>query len=311
MSSYRPFTFALRATAAIAAVAAVSLLGAGVSASVQNDRVIYVSAIGQNGMPVTDPPLTAAEFTVTEDNQVREVVKVDKATEPIYYMVLVDTSMPSSGDGVGNATNLVQHMRDALTGFVQVVLTAAPDSKIALMEFGGPPLVRQTFTSTASELMPWIPKMVPRASESLSGEALTEASKIMAKVPSRRRVILMINREPTAEGGRLEAPLIAEDVRKGGASVWSVQVRYGSRQDPTREGLLKGITANSGGFRFLLLTPVPLPDYLKTVAANTIVQYAVTIKRPADAPAPTSKSTTAVKVSRPGVSALTMQWSDK
>jgi hypothetical protein len=150
--------------------------------------------------------------------------------------------------------------------------------------------------------------MLPKPSEPVSGEALTEASKLMAKVPSRRRVILIINREPTSEGGRLEPKLVAEEVRKGGASVWSVQVRYGTRQDANREAMLKGITNNSGGFRFLLQTPNPLPDYLKTVAANTIVQYAVTIKRPADA-APAKLTT--VKVSRPGVSALTNMMSDK
>jgi hypothetical protein len=299
MLSNRPFTFALRAAAAIAAVAAVVLVSVGVSASVQNDRVIYVSAVGSNGMPVMD--LAQTDFAVTEDNTVREVVKVGKATEPIYYMVLVDNS---SG---GESTNLVQHMRDGLTGFVQVVLTAAPDSKIALMEFGGAAQVRQPFTSTVGELEAMIPKMLPRPSEPVSGEALTEASKILAKVPSRRRVIVIVNREPSAEGGRLEAPLVAEEVRKGGASVWSIQVRYGTRQDATREALLKGLTANSGGFRFLLQTPNPLPDYLKTVAANTIVQYAVTIKRPAEA-APAKM--TGVKINRAGVSALAMQWSD-
>ena len=305
MSSYRPFTFALRSAVAIAAVAAVALIGAAVSASVQNDRVIYVSAVGSNGMPVTDPPVTAAEFSVTEDNVVREVVKVDKATEPVYYAVLVDTS------SLGAATDMVQHMRDALLGFVKVVLTAAPDSKILIMEFGGAAQVRQDFTSDIALLEPLIPKLLPKPSEPVVGEALSEASKLLSKVPSRRRVILIINREPSAEGGRLEPKLVAEDVRKGGAAVWSVQVRYGSRQDANREALLKGVTANSGGFRFLLQTPNPLPDYLKTVAANTIVQYAVTIKRPADAPPMNAKTMTGVKINRAGVSALAMQWSDK
>jgi hypothetical protein len=291
----------------IAAAAAVIMIGTGTHAAMpQAERTIYVSAVGGNGMPVMDPPIAAAEFTVTEDNQAREVVKVDKATEPIYYVVLVDTSASSGGDS--NATDLVQHMRAALSGFVQVVLTAAPDSKIALMEFGGAAQMRQAFTSTVGELEPVIPKMLPRASESVSGEALIEASKVLSKVPSRRRVILMINREPTPEGGRLEAKLVSEEVRKGGASLWAVQVRYGPRQDATREALLKGVTANSGGFRFLLQTPQPLPDYLKTVAANTIVQYAVTIKRPGDAP---PAKMTGVKISRAGVSALAMQWSDK
>lgn len=291
--------------ALVALLVALAGTALAIASAPQSERTIYVSAVGGNGMPVMDPPITAAEFSVTEDNVVREVVKVDRATEPVYFAVLVDTSAEEGG---GTATDLVQHMRAALSGFVKVVLTAAPDSKILLMEFGGAAQVRQDFTSDIALLEPVIPKMLPKPSEPVAGEALTEASKLLSKVPSRRRVIVVINREPTPEGGRLEPKLVAEDVRKGGASVWSVQVKYGSRQDANREALLKGVTANSGGFRFLLLTPVPLGDYLRSIAANTIVQYAVTIKRPADAGA---TKMTGVKINRPGVSALAMQWSDK
>ena len=58
-------------------------------------------------------------------------------------------------------------------------------------------------------------------------------------------------------------------------------------------------------------SPLQLGDYLRSVAANTIVQYAVTIKRPADAPAMTKDSRTSVKINRAGVTPLTLQWSDK
>lgn len=299
----------------LAAVAGVALLGVGVLAAMpQTDRTIYVSAVGGNGMPVVDPPLAATEIAVTEDNVAREVIKVDKAVEPVYYVILVDTS---SGTGANNddrskdranATDMFQHMRDGLQGFVSLVLQAAPDSKIALMEFGGAAQLHRDFTSAVGDLQPIITKLIPKASEPVMGEALAEASKLLAKAPSRRRVILVINREPTTEGARLEPKLIAEDVRKSGAALWSVQVRYGSRQDATREAILKGVTANSGGFRFLLQTPNPLPDYLKSIAANTIVQYAVTIKRPADAP---PMKFTSVKINRPGVTAVAMQWNDK
>jgi hypothetical protein len=199
-------------------------------------------------------------------------------------------------------------MRDSLTAFVQLVLKAAPESKIMLMEFGGAAQSRTPFTSNVAELEPVIPKLLPKASEPVLNEALVEASKLLAKVPSRRRVILSINREPSPEGSRLDMKLVAEEVRKGGASIWGISVRYGTRQDANRETLLKGLAGNSGGIRLTLLTPVQLGDYLRSVAANTIVQYAVTFKRPPDAlPA---KMTT-VSVARPGVRPLTLVWSDK
>ncbi len=272
----------------------------------QAERTIYVSAVGGNGMPVMD--LAPTDFSVKEDNVVREVAKVGKAEEPIYYAVLVDTSLGSDGTNQSNSNNMLPYMRDALTGFVKVVLDAAPTSKIMLMEFGGAATIRKEFTSTLADLEPLIPKMIPKTSEPVLNEALAEASKQLAKVPSRRRVILTVNREPTPEASNMDSKLVAEEVRKSGASVWGISVRYGTRQDANREALLKGLAANSGGMRLTLPTPVPLPDYLRSVAANTIVQYAITIKRPADAP-PTKM--TGVSTTRPGVQILTLQWSDK
>ena len=296
------------AAPALSAVLAVALaLGAGLGAAgEQTDRTIYVSAVGGNGMPVVDPPLTANDFTVSEDNVLREISKVDKATEPVYYALLVDTSQSSTGDS--NATNMVQYLRDALSGFVSIVFQAAPDSKIMLMEFGGAAVTKKEFTSNLADLDPLVKKVLPQNSEPVLNEALAEASKQIAKVPSRRRVILVVNREPTPEGSRLDSKLVAEEVRKSGASLWAISVRYGTRQDSNRDALLKGLAANSGGMRLTLPTPNPLGDYLRSVAANTIVQYAVTFKRPADAP-PTKM--TAVAISRPDVKPLTLLWSDK
>jgi hypothetical protein len=294
-------------------VAGVALLGGSLVAAVpQTDRTIYVSAMGSNGMPVMD--LAAADFSVTEDNVAREVTKIDKATEPVYYAVLVDTSSGSGNSDSdrsrdrSNATDMVQHLRDALTGFVKLVFQAAPTSKIMVMEFGGAGQIRQDFTSDLAALEPLIPKLLPKPSEPVLNEALAEAAKQLAKVPSQRRVILSINREPTVPGTNMDGKLVAEEVRKSAASVWGLSVRYGNRQDANHDNVLKGLAANSGGVRLTLGNPLQLSDYLRSVAANTIVQYAVTIKRPADAP---PMKMTAVKINRPGVTPLTLQWSAK
>jgi hypothetical protein len=177
-----------------------------------------------------------------------------------------------------------------------------------VMEFGGAGQIRQDFTSDLAALEPLIPKLLPKPSEPVLNEALAEAAKQLAKVPSQRRVILSINREPTVPGTNMDGKLVAEEVRKSAASVWGLSVRYGNRQDANHDNVLKGLAANSGGVRLTLGNPLQLSDYLRSVAANTIVQYAVTIKRPADAP---PMKMTAVKINRPGVTPLTLQWSAK
>lgn len=297
---------------------AVLLTAAPSTSDLQSERTIYVSAVGQNGMPVVDPPLTAAELTVSEDGTAREITSITKANEPVYFAVLYETTSCSNdsqstmkcvpGNDEPNAQNFVLALREALSGFVNVVIAAAPTSKILLMDIGGAAVVKQDFSSNAADFDPIVKKLVTQKAEPVTNEALIAAANMLAKAPSRRRVILSINREPTSEGSAVDPKLVAEAVRKSAASVWALSVRYGTRQDAMRESVLKMVAANSGGLRLTLGNSIQLGDYLRSVAANTIVQYAVTIKRPADAP---PAKVTSLKTTRAGVQPLTLQWSDK
>jgi hypothetical protein len=302
-----------------AVLAGLALFTIGADAARQNtERTIYVSAVGANGMPVVDPPLTPAELVVAEDGAAREITSVTKASEPVYFALLYETTQCAADNNrevrcdpqnnESNSINYLTTVREALSGFVSIVLKAAPTSKILLMDVGIAAVVKHDFTSNASDLEPILRKLVTQKAEPVVNEALMEAAKLLEKVPSKRRVIVVVNREPTTEGSAVEPKLVAEAVRKSGASVWSLAVRYGSKMEGNRDVLLKGLAANSGGHRLALGTPTQLSDYLTSVAANTIVQYAVTFKRPADAPA--TKVTT-VKTSRSGVQPLTVQWSEK
>jgi hypothetical protein len=303
--------------AAVLASLALFTIGAG-AAHQAAERTIYVSAVGANGMPVVDPPLTPAELTVAEDGVAREISSITKASEPVYFALLYETTQCAADssrevrcdpqNNESNAINFLTAARDALSGFVNLIFKAAPTSKVLLMDVGSAAVVKKDFSSDPAELEPILRKLVTQKAEPVVHEALMEAANLLSKVPSRRRVIVVVNREPTTEGSSVEPRLVAEAVRKSGASVWSLAVRYGSKQDGNRDVLLKGLAANTGGHRLALGTPTQLTDYLTSVAANTIVQYAVTIKRPGDAPP--AKMTT-VKTSRSGVQPLTLQWSEK
>ncbi len=302
-----------------AVLTGLALLAVGADATTQDtQRTIYLSAVGGNGMPVVDPPIGAGELTVEEDGVPREILRVGKAEEPVYFAVLYETTVCTvsgarqscePGDNESNASNYVQQLREALNGFTSVVLAAAPTSKILLMDFGGAAVAKAELTSNVKDLEPILSKLVIQRSEPVLNEALMDVSGRMAKAPSPRRVILVVNREPTTDGstsGQYKG--VAEAVQKSGASVWALSVRYGTRQHGGRDQLLKGLAANSGGLRLTIGNSTQLGDYLRSVAANAIVQYAVTIRRPAGAP---NAKLTTIKTTRQGVQPLTLQWSDK
>ena len=283
---------------AVVTAAALTLAPLGARPSqAPDERTIYVSVMGGNGGPVGQ--LTAADFVVKEDGKAHDIVNVKYADTPIYYVVLVDTTAA--------AMNYVQYIRDSLTKFSGTVLGASPSSQIAFVEFGGAAMVSRDFTSKLGEIEAAIPKLMPKQSEPVFNEALVEAAKMLAKAPGPRRVILTVNFEPNEEASRMDGKSIAEQVRKSGATVWSVSVQTGTTLEANRDKLLQGLALNTGGLRATIRTPVPLQQYLLNIAALTIAQYEVTYKRLADEKPPKS---TVVTV-KSGVRAMNLVWWDK
>ena len=226
---------------------------------------------------------------------------MERATAPIYYAVLLDTTPAASP--------YVNDVREALTGFCQLLLSADPKTQFAFMEFGGAAVIRQPFTSSLPEVEAGIRQLVPKPSEAVLNEALVEISRTMAKLPAgTRRVILTINIEPSKESSNVAPRLIADEVRKSGAAVWSVALQSGNRRDANREAILKGLTANAGGRWVALQSPTQLAPFLRSIAANSFSQYAVTYTQPDGEKPP---AVTDVTVSRPGVAALAIKWSSQ
>jgi len=286
----------------LTALAAVALVApAAVTASQAAERTVYVTVMSGNGAPV--PDMKQDEFTVTEDGTARTITKVDRASEPIHYAILVDTT-PAAG-------RAVNEIRTSIKAFCELLLSVEPKTEFMLMEFGGAAMTTVEFTSDIARVEAGLGKMLPKPSEPVFNEALVEVSKQMAKMPpASRRVILTINMEPTKESSGIQAKLVAEEVRKSGATLWSVVLQDGTRRDQTREQLLTGLAGNTGGRSVVLQgnSLTNLGPVLRSIAANTFSQYALTFESD-DASKPAK--ITDVRVSRPGVAALSMKWSNK
>lgn len=277
------------------------VLAAGVGptrvSAAQDGRTIYVSVMDSNGAPVGD--MKPEEFSVKEDGEARTIINVERAKEPIHYVIMVDTTPNLSG--------AVVDLREGLKGFTSLLLSVDPKMQFSFMEFGGAALTVMDFTSEQAKIDASLGKLMPKPSESVLNEALVDvAKKLAAMPPTTRKVIITINLEPTKEASNTLVKQVAEEVRKSGAIVWSVVLQEGTRRDANRENLLKGLTANTGGRWIVLQGPARtnLGGVLRTFAANSFSQYAVTY---ANDPAKPAKITD-VTVSRPGVAALSMKW---
>jgi VWFA-related protein len=281
-------------------VAVAVTVRAPLSAGRAQERTIYVTVMDNNGAPVGD--IKADEFVVKQDGATRTITKVERASKPLHYAILVDTTRALS--------RAVNDIREGLKGFTDLLLSADPSTEFSFVEFGGAAMEVMPATSDPATIQSGLGKLMPKPSEPVLNEALVDVSKRLAKLSTPRRVILTINMEPTVESTNIQAKQVAAEVQKSGAVVWSIALQEGARRDTNREQLLKGLAANTGG-RWIVLqgqSMTQLGAFLRSIAANSFQQYAVTFTPdPAGKPA----KVTDVSVTRPGVAALSMKWSSE
>ncbi len=292
--------FRSTALTAVTALTVAVTVPAALTARQGAERTVYVTVMSSGGQPV--PDMRQEEFSVKQNGEDRVITKVDRASEPLHYAILIDTT-PAAGRAVND-------IRTSVKAFCELLLSVDPKTEFQLMEFGGAAMTHVDFTSDITAIEGALGKMLPKPSEPVLNEALVEVSKQMAKMPSgSRRVILTINMEPTIESSGIQARLVAEEVRKSGAAVWAVSLQEGTRRDSTREQLLNGLAANTGGRSVVLQGQAgqsQLSNFMRSIAANTFSQYAVTFTE-----GETMKpgTVTDVTVTRQGVTALSMKWS--
>jgi VWFA-related protein len=286
-----------------AALALTSLLGLAVAAAGPDhagqartpratDRGMFVSVLDKDGAPVTD--LTAADFVVREDRIVREVVRAERATEPITLALLVDNSQ--------NATPHIAEIRRALKPFVKRL---AGQNPIALTVFGERPSIFTNYTLDYAALDKGIDRLFAvSGSGSYLLQAVEEICKGLAKRDFERAVILAI----TAGGPEFSdrhyddaIPTLRETGATFDAMVISVVPPdlsdYGQRN---REMFLDTAARATGGDRFTLLSNMALAGALGRLADELTNQYRITYGRP-DTLIPPEKIE--VSVRRPGLTA--------
>ena len=266
----------------------VTLLSALAASPFQLQKTALVTVIAEAGGTVAS--LTADDFVVREDRAMRQVVAAERAAEPIFVTLLVDTVAPPMGgpealrpDGRAGLSQ-TQDLRRALMLFVTTIKGGSPDAQIAVMEDAGAAVTVLDFTSSATEMDRDIQRLFPnRRADGVVIEALVDAGKKLSDKPSPRRAIVSVDfnsRDSSAVQAMNQA---AEHIRKSGATVWTISIRGTSASSSNREEVLNVVTRASGGMRLTAVEATGLESMLKSVANSLIPQYTVTFTRPANA----------------------------
>ena len=263
------------------------VLGApALTANEQEEKILYLTAVDQDGRSVTD--LRTEEVLVREDNGDREVVSVKKSTKPLAISILADTTQQAGGTGMMSsqtsqtgAAELIRDIRVAIGMFVKEISSRSPETEMQLMEFGQAAIPITKMTSNVADLEKGITRLFPKPkAASLLLEAIIESSKELSKTKAPRRAIVALNIEPGDEQSRQNIQQLHEELAKSRASLWAVSLQVGQNRNQARGLVLERLTANTGGRREFIQAQSALELMMKNIADNLLQQYEVTYKRP-------------------------------
>jgi len=256
------------------------------TANVQDEKVLYLTAVDQDGKSVKD--LKTDEVLIREDNGDREVISVKRSEQPIAIEILADTTKQAGGTGMMSsqtsqtgAAELIRDIRVSIGMFMKDILAASPTSTMQLMEFGQAAIPITKMTSDLTELEKGVTRLFPKpGAASLLLEAIIEGSKELSKAKAPRRAIVALNIEPGDEQSRQNIQQLHEELTKSRASLWAVSLQVGQNRNQARGLVLDRLTANTGGRREFIQAQSALEVMMKNIADNLLNQYEVTYKRP-------------------------------
>ena len=239
-------------------------------------RDVYVTITDKSGAPAKDVAIT--DFTIREDNQAREVLAVGPAKAPMRIALLVDNSQATQP--------MTNEVRVAVSGFINAIFKASPDSTMSLATFGDRPTPVQDFTNAAPVLVRAAQKMFPMSgSGAYLIDAVFDAAKALRKDPGPRQIIVAFVNESGQEFSNSGRQQVLDAVRFANASLWVVALQdtmtnVDSQEARDRSALIGEGTAQSGGTTISLLNRLSLPAKMAELAGILTSQLQVTYGRP-------------------------------
>jgi VWFA-related protein len=286
-----------RARMARLAVALLIVLVAAVLVHAVVDRSVIVSVVDDKGEPVDG--LTVADIEVREDGVAREVLRVERASDPLQIALLIDDS--SAADSAG----AIREFREGAKKFVNTI-TAAGKHQIALITFGDRSTLIRDYTSDAAALSAGIDRIFARSNAGMQLlEALMDTAKGLGKREETTRRHIVVLMTEGVEFSTLHDQTVVDALHRAGATMHALVLTTVTASNETEEvrnrnRVLDLGTRTTGGRRDNLLAVTSVEPALTSLARELLSQYRVVYSRP-DALIPPEKLS--IRATRPGVTA--------
>jgi hypothetical protein len=238
-------------------------------------RDVYVSITDKSGAPAKDVGIT--DLTIREDGQSREVLAVAPARTPMRIALLIDNSQATQSS--------VNEIRSSMSGFINTIFKASPDSTMSISTFGDRPTLVQDFTNAAPVLVKAAQKTFPMTGAgAYLVDAVFDATKALRKNPAPRQLIVAFVEESGEEFSNSGRQQVLDALRYSNASLWIVTMQSGATNMSTseardRSALIDEGTTQSGGTTLSLLNRLALPAKMTELAGILTNQLQITYGR--------------------------------
>src|SRR5579864_1908018 len=294
--SYRDSRRVCALTVFVAIAGTVSILPAAAPPSQAGaNKTVYVAALDADNKPV--PGLTKDTWAVREDGTDRTVVDAKPATDPLEIVLMIDTSNSSQAT--------ISELRAGLQAFADALFAGSAPVTMSVMDVAAADVMVATDKKTVADVDKVLAKtFADRAGTSVMLEGLVDASKKLAKSPTPRRAIVMVNIDGVPEFSTTPGQKIIQAIVGSGASLWALTYQNNSSKaqqgntggsgagavtsggnqggvgtgdnGQVRDALLASVPQGTGGEHLMIAVPTALSEKLSQIAAAIVGQYAVT-----------------------------------
>lgn len=239
------------------------------------ERHVFVRVTDAKSQPVSG--LTPADFSIREDNVVREVLRVTPSPPPSHVALLVDDT--------AEAGPFLTDLRTALKAFAFGLAALPSPPSISVMTYAERPTTAVPFTSSDAALERGIVRLFPRTGGgAYLFDAIIEASQALRKMKAERPVVVAFVIDASPVFSTQRHTHVADALRDANASLWTVQLqRTGTDDSPSeqeRARVVNDVTAWSGGLNVPILSGQGLERAFTTLSAALLGRYDVAYGRP-------------------------------
>lgn len=235
---------------------------------------IYVAVTDKGGRPLKG--LTAADFSVSENDQPKSVLSVEPANEPLSVALLIDRFGQDANYGMVT-------VRGAIAAMIKPLLASHPDTEVSITTIDPAAVPQLRFTNEPLLFSKFIDRVATGVEQSVVLNGIQMAAESMRDARFKRRAIMAIFAGYKTDASSGDGVKLADILRNSGASLWTLEGRSSFSSPaiaPIRDQALYMAVPISGGMASTVAAGAGLENQARRLAETLVSQYVVTYAVP-------------------------------